>query len=221
WRTRDEKEVMEYIANRFANAYPAGGLPPWARGMVYYIIDQNDSGLKRVKQLNGYINTNKNTKGAGVPQDLTNLISTYENGNDFAKKAAIDLQAFYAHINGNFTNVNRFSYIEFKDGGRYCVGPIEFEKSNLTESVDPSGKVKKGKWVIPGRRVLLPKHFATNSIEWDGGEMQNVQFNTINTGKSDSLDKEFDEGNSEDEEEDAAVDPNSIDPKTIDPKLAQ
>ncbi|HNW35971.1 MAG TPA: hypothetical protein PKM25_13620, partial [Candidatus Ozemobacteraceae bacterium] len=69
--------------------------------------------------------------------------------------------------------VNRFSYIEFKDGGRYCVGPIEFEKidgihSETTAQVEGQ-TVKKGTWFVPGPRVLLPKHYATTSIEWDAG----------------------------------------------------
>jgi len=177
WKSRSEKEVEEFIKARYANAYSTKNLAPWVRGLSYFILDERNSGLLKTKLLNGWINKAKNPKGEGLEAkipELAQMIGEYEALGDAGKKAAADMRAFVDHLNaGGALEVNRFSYIEFKDGGRYCVGPIEFEKidgihSETTAQVEGQ-TVKKGTWFVPGPRVLLPKHYATTSIEWDAG----------------------------------------------------
>jgi len=177
WKGRSEKEVEEFIKARYASAYSTKNLAPWIRGLAYFILDERNSGLLKTKLLNGWINKAKNTKNEGLEAkvpELAMMIGEYEALGDSGKKAAADMRAFVDHLNSTgMLDVNRFSYIEFKDGGRYCVGPIEFEKIDgiYSESnVQVNGQtVKTGSWFVPGPRVLLPRHYATTSLEWDAG----------------------------------------------------
>jgi|GEM_PF-979831 len=168
--------VMDFIKNRYAYAINGKSLAAWVRGYCYFILDERNSGLLKVKMLNGYINTNKNTKSVSLDEkipELAQMVKEYSDiGTEKGKAASADLAAFRSHLQAQgLSNINRFSYIEFKDGGRYCVGPIEFEKDKNTEvgpndtGYDP--KIKKGSWFVPGPRVLLPRHFCVSSMEWD------------------------------------------------------
>ncbi|RCK80993.1 MAG: hypothetical protein OZSIB_2370 [Candidatus Ozemobacter sibiricus] len=174
WSRRSAEEVEDYITNRYANAYSAKSLAPWARGLCYFILDERNSGLLKIKTLNSHVTGKKDKDGRpiDVNPEIDAMINEYKEMGERGKKAAADLAAFKAHLAANGkTDYNRFSYIEFKDGGRYCVGPIEFEKiAGIYEekNVTVDGQeVKQATWMIPGPRVLLPKHFAVNSIEWD------------------------------------------------------
>lgn len=177
WKSRSEKEVEEFIKARYSSAYATKNLAPWVRGLAYFILDERNSGLLKTKLLNGWINKAKNPKNEGLEArvpEIGQMIAEYEALGDSGKKAAADMRAFIDHLNATgLLEVNRFSYIEFKDGGRYCVGPIEFEKvagihTEGTAQVDGQ-TVKTGTWFVPGPRVLLPKHYATTSLEWDAG----------------------------------------------------
>lgn len=175
WSRKSAEEVEDFISNRYANAYNGKSIAPWARGLAYFILDERNSGLLKIKLLNAYINKGKNTKNesleAKIPE-LDAMIKEYSELGDRGKKAASDIAEFKKHLqSAGLSDYNRFSYIEFKDGGRYCVGPIEFEKiagiyeeKNIPET-NPTSKIQR--WTIPGPRILLPKHYAVNSIEWD------------------------------------------------------
>ena len=189
WSVKTPEEVEEFISSRYANAYDANWLAPWARGLCYFILDERNSGLLKTKLLNGYINKGKNTKNESLESkipELDSMIKEYAELGDKGKKASRCLAAFKSHLaGGGLSDYNRFSYIEFKDGGRYCVGPIEFEKVGGTFSeavVEQNGqKIKKGSWTALGPRVLMPKHFAVSSIEWDstsGGRKSGEQMAT-------------------------------------------
>ncbi|HOT29658.1 MAG TPA: hypothetical protein PLU72_15895 [Candidatus Ozemobacteraceae bacterium] len=175
WKSRSEAEVEEYIKARYANAYATKNLAPWIRGLAYFILDERNSGLLKTKLLNGWINKAKNTKNEGLEAkvpELAMMIAEYEALGDNGKKAAADMRAFVDHLNASgMSDVNRFSYIEFKDGGRYCVGPIEFEKIGGIHSESNDGQKMTGSWFVPGPRILLPKHYANTSLEWDGGNV--------------------------------------------------
>ncbi|MFZ2960878.1 MAG: hypothetical protein WA705_28705 [Candidatus Ozemobacteraceae bacterium] len=169
WSKKPEAVVTEYIKNRYANAYSGKSLAPEYRGLVYYIIDERNSSLLKIKTLNGNL--------SGAAAEITEMANDYKTLGAKGAQAAADLEAFKNYI-GTVANSGsyRFSYIEFKDGGRYCVGPINFEKSAETyNEVQPGQpgydpKVKKAAWFINGARVLLPKHYAVNSQEWDQGD---------------------------------------------------
>lgn len=165
WKNKPAQVIEEYVKNRYAHAYMGRSLPAEYRGLVYYIIDERQSGLLKIKMLNG----NSGNSAA----EIDSLISEYKTAGAKGAAAAADLEAFKAYHSSHPTgDLYRYAYIEFKDGGRYCVGPINFEKGNYTEKVVGAGAdaVKQGTWYVDNARILLPKHFALNSREWNNGD---------------------------------------------------
>lgn len=191
WKKKSEKEVEEYIIQRYKNAYDAKSLPQWVRGLAYFILDERNSGLLKIKLLNAHVTGKKNKDGSQVSvfPELDEMINEYQNMGEVGKQAAADMIAFKQHLAQTpILKYNRFSYIEFKDGGRYCVGPIDFEKGDpeVFREVQPGDpdydpKVKKGRWMIFGPRVILPKFFAINSVEWDHNPAKKLEAAQMST----------------------------------------
>lgn len=195
WSKKPAADIENYVKSRYANAYDGKSLPSWARGLVYFIIDERNSGLLKIKQLNGFCNSAKNKKNEGLDAkmpEIQQLMKEYATlGTKAGAEASEDIAAFRNHLlKQGVSNVNRFSYIEFKDGGRYCVGPIEFEKNDgavhqeKVEEVNGQ-RVKTGYWFVPGPRVLMAKHYSTASLEWDHtGVVAKKEASTMNADAS-------------------------------------
>ncbi|MBF0502839.1 MAG: hypothetical protein HQM09_22080 [Candidatus Riflebacteria bacterium] len=165
WKNKTEAQVTEYISNRYAHAYSGKSIPAAFRGLAYYILNEGDSGLHKIKNLNG--------RTSFVAQEISAIVTEYKSLGAKGVQAAADLEAFNAYFAADTisSGTSRYSYIEFKDGGRYCVGPISFDKDSGDYSETQTKDAKKAVWNVNGARVLLPKHYAMNSQEWDNGDI--------------------------------------------------
>jgi hypothetical protein len=178
WKSAEVEKREEFLANRYANSWDANFLEPWEKGAVYYILYRGGSGKTRVSELNDAWKASDPSK-LSVLNDMKAEISgkTGEVA-DSAKASIAALENFIKSSSEGTRSATRFAHIGFtSDTGRCSIGKITLENipaqhSETVEKVtDPSTgqqvKVKTGSWTVAGKRVILPRHFATNSIEWN------------------------------------------------------
>ncbi len=181
WSKQPEEKIKEHMKRRLLNAWSSNFMAPWEKGIVYYILNNDEGRSQRLHsdELNAAWKSGNVVTDCANFNDLLAQISSRDTAQ--AKGAKEALLAMKEYIEKNPTgaprDLTRFTCIGCEDGrGRYVVGPIVIEKSNLSEASpnpvikDPATgrnkEVKSGTWTIAGKRAILPRHFAMNSQEW-------------------------------------------------------
>ena len=178
WKDQSEEKRDKFVADRYANAWDSAWMKPYEKGAVYYICC-DDLGNGGIQTLNEHWKTKKSLTNDPAYQQLMGELEAKDNQDAKDAKAALQALDEFIVSGGGSRALNRFAFIGFQeDRGRCVVGPITLEKTNTAvhnESneviTDPKTglqkEVKSGNWDIGAKRVIMPKHFATNSIEWN------------------------------------------------------
>ncbi|MGM0599045.1 MAG: hypothetical protein ACQETH_04425 [Candidatus Rifleibacteriota bacterium] len=178
WKNQSSEELEEFLANRYANAWDANFFKPWEKGVVYYVLYQNGDGETRVNDLNEAWK-NSDLGELDVLADLENELDGITTPEAAEAREAIDaLKDFLISSDEGTREATRFAHIGFSaHNGRCGIAKITLEniesqhEEEVVKQFDPeAGKeveVKKGSWTVAGKRFILPRHFATNSIEWN------------------------------------------------------
>ncbi len=178
WKNQPKEKLDKFMADRYANCWEAKFLQPWEKGMVYYVLYQNGDGETRVNELNEAWKKSDISQ-LSVLNDLVDELSgkTTEEAAE-AKQSIEALKTFISSSPEGTRQATRFAHIGFSaHSGRCGISKISLENipSQHTEEkvmkTDPATgqqiEVKKGSWTVAGKRFILPRHFATNSIEWN------------------------------------------------------
>ena len=178
WKNQPKEKLDEFMANRYANCWETKFLQPWEKGMVLYVLYQNGDGETRVNELNEAWKKS-DVSQLSVIGDLEDELNakTSEEANE-GKQAIQALKAFISNSSEGTREATRFAHIGFSaHSGRCGISKITLEnipsqhQENKVTKTDPATgqqiEVKEGSWTVAGKRFILPRHFATNSIEWN------------------------------------------------------
>lgn len=178
WKKQPTEKLDKFLADRYANCWEAKFLQPWEKAVVYYILFQNGDGETRVNELNEAWKQ-KDVGQLSVIDDMLDELSGKTTPEAAEAKQAIQaLKTFISSSSEGTRETTRFAHIGFSaHSGRCGISKITLEniKSQHQEKeiskIDPTTgqqiKVKEGNWTVAGKRFILPRHFATNSIEWN------------------------------------------------------
>ncbi|MEW6709054.1 MAG: hypothetical protein AB1403_04460, partial [Candidatus Riflebacteria bacterium] len=178
WKAQPKEKLDKFMADRYANCWETKFLQPWEKGMVYYVLYQNGDGETRVNELNEAWKKSDISQ-LSVLNDLVDELSgkTTEEAAE-AKQSIEALKTFISSSSEGTRQATRFAHIGFSaHSGRCGISKISLENipsQHAEEKVmktDPATgqqiEVAKGSWTVAGKRFILPRHFATNSIEWN------------------------------------------------------
>ncbi len=172
WRTKEPKEIIEYVSERYGNAWLSNSIPDWEMGVVFVTLGLDGKGKnsKRItEQLNEAWTTGSMAKCTyfhALREDLRTR-NTAGAARGLAALAALEQaitrpEAFGIRADRTFF---RFAPAGYDPNlGSYCIGPQTLEKNNpqvhqewvTTKKGVP---IKKGKWILAEKRLILPKHF--------------------------------------------------------------
>lgn len=178
WKNQPKERLDKFMADRYANCWQSNFLQPWEKGVVLYVLYQNGDGETRVNELN------EAWKKSDISQlSVLNDLLDELNGKTTAeaaeaRQAVQSLKTFIGSSSEGTREATRFAHIGFSaHSGRCGISKITLENipSQHNESkvmkTDPATgqqiEVKEGSWTVSGKRFILPRHFATNSIEWN------------------------------------------------------
>ncbi len=178
WKSQPKEKLDAFLAARYANSWESNFLKPWEKGVVLYVLYQGGSGLARVEELNKAWK-DKDIGQLSLFSDMMDELAALTT--DEAGEARASLQALQNFINNSSEGsraTTRFAQIGFSaHSGRCGLSkitleniPSQHQESEVTKTDPVTGqqiKVKEGSWTVAGKRVILPRHFATNSIEWN------------------------------------------------------
>jgi hypothetical protein len=178
WKNQPKEKLDKFMADRYANCWKSNFLAPWEKGVVLYVLYQNGDGESRVNYLNE----------AWKTRDLSQLIALDDledelNGKTTpeaaeARQAIQALKTFITSSSEGTRDATRFAHIGFSaHSGRCGISkitleniPSQHEEKKVMKTDPATGQqveVKEGSWTVSGKRFILPRHFATNSIEWN------------------------------------------------------
>lgn len=178
WKAQPKERLDKFLADRYANSWETNFLQPWEKAMVYYVLYQNGDGETRVNELNEAWKK-KDISQLTALNDLSDELNGKTTPEAIEARAAVNsLKTFISSSSEGSREATRFAHIGFSaHNGRCGISKISLENipSQHTESkvskTDPATgqkiEVKQGSWTVPGKRFILPRHFATNSIEWN------------------------------------------------------
>jgi hypothetical protein len=178
WKSQPKEKLDKFMADRYANSWESNFLKPWEKGVVFYVLYQNGDGETRVNELNEAWKK-KDVGQLSVLGDIMDELDAKTTPEAAEAKAA--MQALKNYINNSSEGTReatRFAHIGFSaHSGRCGLAKITLEnipsqhnESKVTKTDPATGQtieVKQGSWTVAGKRVILPRHFATNSIEWN------------------------------------------------------
>lgn len=178
WKHQPQDKRDKFIADRYTNSWPGKFLNPWEKGVVYYCLYQNGDPVTRTNELNEAWKKKSSAELSVYADIMDELAGKTTQAAVEARTALQELKSFIDSSSEGTRAATRFAPIGFEVHlGRCIVGPIALENipSQHTEKpvnkTDPAtGKtieVTSGSWTVAGKRVILPRHFATNSIEWN------------------------------------------------------
>lgn len=174
WKTQSDDVVRQHISNRAIRSWSGNFLEPWEKAMVYYyeyapttaalITEQFNQAWKEKSVAPLVYFDDMVATLAGRPQEAQ------------AREAANSLRTFITSGSGN-RQVSRFWRLHFgPESGRLSVPefgleniPSQFQQTT-GRGVDDTGRaidILEGSWTTPGQRFIMPRFYATNSLEWN------------------------------------------------------
>lgn len=178
WKNQDAAKRDKFIADRYANCWASNFMQPHEKGVIYYICC-DDLGNGGIQTLNNHWKAKQPLAGDPAFQQLMEELNTLSNQAATEAKAALTALDNFLQNGPGDRSLNRFAFIGFQeDRGRCVIGPIVLEKDpsagthseNNQIITDPTTglqrEIKSGNWNVAEKRVIMPFHFATNSIEW-------------------------------------------------------
>ena len=178
WKSQPKEKLDKFMADRRTNSWEGKFLKPWEKGAVYYCLYLDGDPVTRTNELNEAWKKRDAAQLSVFNDIMSDLTGKTTQAAADARIAMQSLQDFISNSNEGTRDATRFAPIGFEPHlGRCIVGPITLEniptqhQEKTVQQVDPeTGKnidVKSGSWTVAGKRVILPRHFATNSIEWN------------------------------------------------------
>lgn len=178
WKSQPKEKLDKFMADRRTNSWEGKFLKPWEKGIVYYCLYLDGDPVTRTNELNEAWKKRDAAQLSVFNDIMADLTGKTTQAAADARIAMQSLQDFISSSNEGTRDVTRFAPIGFEPHlGRCIVGPITLEniptqhQEQTVQQLDPeTGKnvdVKSGSWTVAGKRVILPRHFATNSIEWN------------------------------------------------------
>ncbi len=176
WSGKEPAAIIDYVRERYGNAWNSASIPDWEMGVVYVTLGLDGKGKnsKRItEQLNEAWTTGSMAKCTyfhALRDDLkARAGSTPSPAISRALTCLAALEQAIARpesvgIRGDRTFF-RFAPAGYDPNlGSYCVGPQTLEKNNPQVHqewiADKQGvPIKKGKWILAEKRLILPKHF--------------------------------------------------------------
>ncbi len=178
WKSQPKEKLDKFLADRRTNSWEGKFLKPWEKAAVYYCLYLDGDPVTRTNELNEAWKK----KDAGQLSVFNDIMADL-NGKTTpaaveARTCMQELQQFITSSSEGTREATRFAPIGFEPHlGRCIVGPITLENipeqhtEKTVSQVDPeTGKnidVKSGSWTVAGKRIIMPRHFAMNSIEWN------------------------------------------------------
>lgn len=178
WKSQTKEKRDKFLADRRTNSWEGKFLKPWEKGVVYYALYMDGDPVTRTNELNEAWKKRDASQLSVFNDIMADLNGKTTPAAVEARAAMQELQQFITSSDEGTREATRFAPIGFEPHlGRCIVGPITLENiptqhtEKTVEKVDPeTGKninVKSGSWTVAGKRIIMPRHFATNSIEWN------------------------------------------------------
>lgn len=178
WKSQTKEKRDKFLADRYTNSWEAKFLKPWEKAVIYYALYQNGNPVTRIDELNKAWKASDPSQLSVFNDIMTDLAGKTSAAAVEARTAMQELQSFISTSTDGTREATRFAPIGFEVHlGRCIVGPIALEnipsqhKEKTVSKTDPeTGKqidVKSGSWNVAGKRIIMPRHYAMNSIEWN------------------------------------------------------
>ncbi|HNX74932.1 MAG TPA: hypothetical protein PLM07_01145 [Candidatus Rifleibacterium sp.] len=178
WKSQPKEKRDKFLADRRTNSWEGKFLKPWEKGVVYYALYMDGDPVTRTNELNEAWKKKDATQLSVYNDIMADLNGKTSPAAVEARAALEELKTFITDSTEGTREATRFAPIGFEPHlGRCIVGPITLENiptqhtEKTVQQTDPAtGKaidVKSGSWTVAGKRIIMPRHFATNSIEWN------------------------------------------------------
>lgn len=178
WKSQTKEKRDKFLADRRTNSWEGKFMEPWEKGVVYYALYMDGDPVTRTNELNEAWKKSDASQLSVFNDIMADLNGKTTPAAVEARAAMQELQQYITSSTEGTREATRFAPIGFEPHlGRCIVGPITLENiptqhtEKTIEKVDPAtGKnieVKSGAWTVAGKRIILPRHFAMNSIEWN------------------------------------------------------
>lgn len=178
WKSQSKEKRDKFLADRYTNSWEGKFMKPWEKGAVFYTLYQNGDAVTRTNELNEAWKKSDPSQLSVFDDIMADLQGKTSDAAVEARTAMAELKNYIAASTDGTREATRFAPIGFEVHlGRCIVGPIALEnipsqhKEKSVNKTDPeTGKqieVKSGTWTVAGKRIIMPRHFATNSIEWN------------------------------------------------------
>ncbi len=177
WKSQPTEKFDKFFADRYSNAWECKFFEPWEKGVIYYVAYENGDATSRLLHLNDAWKAKDPSLMELFDDIMADLQARTTEEAAEARKAMAELKTFISSSTKGSRKATRFAPIGFEVHlGRCIVGPVTLENIDTQHNQekemvpDPeTGKqieVTKGQWTVAGQRVIMPRHFAMNSIEW-------------------------------------------------------
>jgi|GEM_PF-3003953 len=178
WSSKEQKEIIEYVGERYGNAWNSNGIPDWELGVVFTTLGLDGKG-KNSKRITEQLNdawTRRSMENCTYFQALrADLLSRKSNGGTARALAALNALENVILKGAPGMRDDRTFYRFAAAGydpnlGSYCIGPQKLEKDNPLVHQEWAAEkkgvpIKKGKWILAEKRLILPKHFTQAAFD--------------------------------------------------------